>query len=170
MKTQKNLNVTAFVDSVANVSLLSERAPANKLTPQLSPKQLSNPPVHKCSPQKPWRYYYLNYLKQPEKRTKHQVSSTTCYRYFPLCDAGCDVLFHNKCCEIVFYGENLSEDGATWNQICGEPPFEMREDQTSSHPTIAKLPAEPCLSQNFLQTTSMNARTPPNSSNSTMPL
>ena len=41
----KNLDKTAFVDSAANVSILSERGYANKLTPQLPTKTILQPSV-----------------------------------------------------------------------------------------------------------------------------
>jgi len=102
-----NLDTTAFVDSVANVSLLKTNAPAKEAEDQLPTKTIIQPAgAHMFTTST--LELLLNKLPKAA-REAHRAPAITnnLLSVSVLCDAGCQVFFHKHSCEITFNGETI---------------------------------------------------------------
>ena len=100
-----NLNNTAFIDTAANLNLLSESAPANEASTQLPSKSILQPSGAKMSTTATLQML-LNKLP-PDAREAHRTPGLlhNLVAASKLVDAGCELYFHKTGCDITRNGE-----------------------------------------------------------------
>ena len=72
---------TALVDTAANISLLTDEAPATDAILQLPAKTILQPEEQLCTPQTPSTYCSKNCPPKKDKHTEYQESRTVCFQY-----------------------------------------------------------------------------------------